>query len=86
MGYFKKVCCSKRSRVINNIELEISKEYSKGGIEMVSIDSVHMNKYQSLLTAELEMHAGDNKIIVIYKIDTGSKGNIMPWQIFKRLF
>ena len=32
------------------------------------------------------MHAGNNEIIVTYKIDTGSKGNIMPWQIFKRLF
>ena len=32
------------------------------------------------------MCAGDNKIIVLYKIDTGSKGNIMLWHIFKRLF
>ena len=45
-----------------------------------------MNKNQSLLTAELELCAGNNKIIVSYKIDTQSKGNIMPWQIFKRLF
>ena len=36
--------------------------------------------------AELEMHAGANKIIILYKIDTGNKGNIMPWHIFKRLF
>ena len=32
------------------------------------------------------MHADNNKIIVPYKIHTGSKGNIMPWYIFKRLF
>ena len=43
-GHFKKVCCSKRSRVVNEIELETSQEYSKGKIETVSIDFVHMNK------------------------------------------
>ena len=32
------------------------------------------------------MHAGDNKVIIPYKIDTGSDGNIMPWYIFKKLF
>ena len=46
-------------------------EYSKGKIEMVSVDSVHMNRNWSLLTVELEMHAGNKKIIVPYKIDTG---------------
>ena len=84
MGHFKKVCCSKRSRVINKIELEMSQEYSEGEIETVNIDSVHMNKNQSLLTAEFETCVGDNKLIVPYKIDTGSEGNIMPWHIFKK--
>ena len=46
------------------IELEMSQEYSKGKIEMVSIDFVHMNKNWSLLTVELETCAGNNKIIV----------------------
>ena len=32
------------------------------------------------------MHAGDNKILIPYKIDMGSESNIMPWHIFKRLF
>ena len=27
-----------------------------------------------------------NNIVIPYKIDMGSKGNIMPWHIFKRLF
>ena len=60
MGHFKKVCHSKRSRAVNKIELETSQEYSKGEIETVSIDSVHMNKSWSLLTAELETCAGNN--------------------------
>ena len=86
MGHFKNICHSKRRRVVHKIAVKASQEYSKGEIETMSIDSVHMNKNWSLLTAELETYAGDNKIIIPYKIDTGSEGNIMPWHIFKRLF
>ena len=32
------------------------------------------------------MCAGTNNIVFLYKIDMGSKGNIMLWHIFKRLF
>ena len=39
-----------------------------------------------MLTTKLDMHAGNNKIEILYKIDTGSDGNIMPWYIFKKLF
>ena len=39
-----------------------------------------------MLTAKLEINAGDNKLTVLYKINTGSDGNISPWYIFKKLF
>ena len=39
-----------------------------------------------MLTAKLDMHTGDNEVIIPYKIDTGSDGNIMPWYISKKLF
>ena len=45
-----------------------------------------MNKNWLMLTAKLEMCASDSKLTVLYKIDTGSDGNIMPWYIFKKLF
>ena len=61
-------------------------EYIEDEIEMVSINSVYMNKKWLMLTVKLETHAGDNKITIPYKIDTGSDGNIMPWYIFKKLF
>ena len=35
---------------------------------------------------ELEIHAGDKKLRVPYKIDTGSDGNIISGYIFKKLF
>ena len=84
-GHFKEVCHSRRERAVNKIEVAMSQD-SEGKIETVSIDSVHLNKNQSLLMAELEMHAGPNKIVIPYKRNTGSEGNIMPWYIFKKLF
>ena len=39
-----------------------------------------------MLTTKLETHAGNNKITIPCKIDTGTEGNIMPWYIFKKLF
>ena len=63
----KKVCHSKRSRAVNQIELEMSQEYNEGKIETVSIGSVHMSKNWSLSMAELEMSAGNNKIIICIK-------------------
>ena len=62
------------------MEQEMSQEYSEGEIETVSINSVHMNKNQSMLTAKLEMCTGNNILTVPYKID------IMPWYIFVKLF
>ena len=86
MGHFRKVCCSRGSRVVNDMEQEMSQEYREDEIEMVSINSVYMSKNWSMLTAKLETCADDNKITIPYKIDTGRDGNIMPWYIFKKLF
>ena len=83
--HFKKVCCSRKERAVNKIEIYMSQD-SKGEIETVSIDSFHMNKNWSLLMVELEMHAGPNKIVIPYKIDTGIEDNVMLWHIFKKLF
>ena len=45
-----------------------------------------MKKNQLMLTAKLDLHAGNNKTTILYKVDTGSDGNIMPWYIFKKFF
>ena len=75
--------CAKAEETVNKLEIEESQEDNKGGIETVSIDLVHLNKKPSLLTAQLEMQSGKNTIVILYKIDTGSEGNIMPLFIFK---
>ena len=61
-------------------------KYSEDKIKTVSIDSVHLNKTQSLLMAKLEMQVGRNTIIISYKIDMGSEGNIMPLFMLKKPF
>ena len=50
----------------DKMELELSQEYNKGKTETVSINSIHMNTIQSVLTAKLEMCTGNNKITVPY--------------------
>ena len=45
-----------------------------------------MNKNLSMLTAKLDMYIDNNNVIIPYKIETGSDGNIMPWYIFKKFF
>ena len=71
---------------MNKLEVEGVQVGNKGKIETVSINSVHLNKNWSLLMAKLEMQSGRNTIVIPYKIDMGSKGNIMPLFIFKKLF
>ena len=67
------------------MEQEVSQEYTEDDIETVSINSVCLNKNQLMLTAKLEMCVGRNNMIIPYKIDTGSDGNMMPWYIFKKI-
>ena len=68
------------------MEQEVSQEYREDDIETVSINSVYMNKNQSMLTTKLDRHTGDNKIAMPYKIETANDGNIMPWYTFRKLF
>ena len=69
---------------MNEMEVQEVQEVIKGEIETVSIDSVHLNKNWSLLTVKLEMQAGRNTIVVPYKVDTVSEGNIKLLFIFKK--
>ena len=64
----------------------MAQELQEEEIETVSINSVYLNKNQSLITARLEMQVGKTTVEIPYKIDTGSEGNIMPLYIFKKLF
>ena len=86
MGHFKKVCQSRREQAMHELEVEGVQEIHEDEIETVSVDSVHLNKNQSLITAKLKMQVGKSIIEIPYKIDTGTEGNIMLFYIFKKLF
>ena len=83
VGHFRKVCQSRRSKVVNEMEQEVwvQQRWDWNGEcqlcihEQKLIDAYHQVRY-----------AASNKITILYKIDTGSDSNIMPWYIFKKLF
>ena len=87
IGHFRAVCRSKGVRAMNEVEQEAAQDSAdENCIDSVNISSVHFNKNQSVITARLKMSAGINNVIVPYKVDTGSEGNIMPLHICKKLF
>ena len=69
IGHFHRVCQSRKSRVINEMEQEDTQEYTKDDLETVSINSVCFNKSHSVLTAKLNMSIDNNNMIILYKID-----------------
>ena len=71
---------------MHEIDVEVAQESQDEQKEIVSIDSVHLNRNQSVIMAYLDTFAGENKVKILYKIDTGSEGNIMPIYIFKKIF
>ena len=54
--------------------------------EIVSINSLYINRKWSLIMAKLEMQVGKPVLEIPYKIDTGSEGNLMLLYIFRKLF
>ena len=55
-------------------------------IQIVSINSLYLNRKCSLITAHLEIQVGETALEIPYKINTGSEGNLMPLYIFQKLF
>ena len=82
----KKVCRTKRDCTVHELQVKMPQDCQDEEIETVSINSIYLNKNWSLITVHLEMQVGKNTVEIPYKVDTGSKGNIMPLYIFKKLF
>ena len=71
---------------MHEIDVEVAQESQDEQIETESIDSVHLNKNQSVITAYLDTFVGENMVKIPYKINRGSGGNIMLIYIFKQIF
>ena len=85
MGHFRKACRSKRNHVVHEVEIEVGRDSQGEDIEIVSINSLYLNRKWSLIMAKLEMQVGETALEIPYKIDTGSEGNLMPLYIFQKL-
>ena len=83
--HFKDICRSTRSVKVNTIEKEAVHE-QEPGIKMVNRNSFHFNSNNSAVIAHLKTSSNKATIMVPYKVDTGSDGNIMPFNIFTKLF
>ena len=67
-------------------EIDMEPESQGEDTEVVSINSLYINRTRSLMMAKLEMQVGKTALEVLYKINMGSEGNLMPLYIFRNLF
>ena len=73
--------------VVNEVEQEAAQDsVEENNIDSVNINSIHFNKNCSVISVNLKTSAGPNNVVVPYKVDTGSNGNIMPLHIYKNCF
>ena len=54
--------------------------------DRVNINSINSNGKHLVITPNLKSSSNQVRIIVPYKVDRGSDGNIIPLQIYKKLF
>ena len=85
LNHFKDVWRSARSSVVNTTRKEAVHE-QEPGTEMVNINSANFNSNHSAIIAKLKTSPNKAIIMVPYKVDMGSDGNIMPFNIFTKLF
>ena len=85
-GHFRKVCRSKRNCMVHEVEIDVEPESQGEDTEIVSINSLYVNRKLSSIMSKLEMQVGKTALEIPYKIDTGSEGNIMLLYIFLKLF
>ena len=70
---------------MHDVEIEMEPDSQGEDIETVSVNSLYLNRKWSLITAHLEMQSGKTALEILYKINTGSEGNLMPLYIFQKL-
>ena len=66
IGHFQKVCRSRRTKAINEVEQETVQGSVGKDIKSVIINSLQLNENCSVLTIKLKTSAGQNNIMVSY--------------------
>ena len=76
---------SKRTRAVNEVEHETAQgSVEEGNTDSVNINLINFNKNCLVITANLKTLANKNSVIVPYKVDAGSDGNILPLHCYIR--
>ena len=84
INHFNAVCRGSQTIVANAVEKDIHEQ--EPGIKMVNISLISFNSNHSTIIAKLETSSKQATMTFPYKVDTGCDGNIMPFNIFKKLF
>ena len=87
VNHHRQLCGSERNRTVHDLEQEPDQHHEEeDNIDMVNINSIIFNSKWLVITANLKTSSNQVSILVPYKVDTGSDGNIMPLHLYKRLF
>ena len=79
INHFREVGRSRTNITVHNTEQEPDQHNEKEDhIDTVNINSIIFNSKQSTITANLETSSSQLGIIIPYKVDTDSHGNIIP--------
>ena len=85
LNHFKEVCIGDGSSAVNTSEKEpVHKQ--EPCIKMVNICSVSFNSNHSVIITNLKTSSNKATIVMPYKVDMGNDGNIMPFNIFTKIF
>ena len=83
VNHFRDIYRSGRNRTIHDLEQEPDQHHEEGHIDAVNINSIIFNIKWLVITANLKSLSNQVSIIVPYKVDPGSDGNIMLLHIYK---
>ena len=80
-----------RGKKVHSINLQEEQHHDEDDIDRVNINYININSITfnskcSVITANLNTSSSQATLLVPYKVDTGSQGNIMPFHIFSKLF
>ena len=83
INHLREFCRSVRSRIGHNLEQEPDQHQEEHHIDTLLINSFNFNSKHSVITENLKTSSNQVSIIVPYKVDTDSDGNIMPLHTYK---
>ena len=70
-----------QNKTLHNINQETDQYQKEDDIDMVNINSINCNSKCSVITVNFKTSSNQAKVIVLYKVGTGSDGNIIPLHI-----